>query len=222
LIDRFVKTQPAENVYDALLVPALNYAERDRLEDQLSTDDEQAVVDGTRELMNDGPLASDLVGASTETDETEPTTEAPAPSGRQLRVLGYAANGEGDNLALDMLMRLLGGLPIVFEQRGTRLLAADLIRLVGQQNYDVVCIADLPPSAPSKTRYLVRRLHAAFPELSIVVGRWAPPALADDTMQPLVDAGATHVAATLLDTRHQLAELANRGTKPAPDQANAA
>ena len=139
-----------------------------------------------------------------------------------MRVLGYAANGEGDNLALDMLMRLLGGLPIVFEQRGTRLLAADLIRLVGQQNYDVVCIADLPPSAPSKTRYLVRRLHAAFPELSIVVGRWAPPALADDTMQPLVDAGATHVAATLLDTRRQLAELANRGTKPAPDHANAA
>jgi hypothetical protein len=46
--------------------------------------------------------------------------------------------------------------------------------------------------------------------------------LADDTMQPLVDAGATHVAATLLDTRHQLAELANRGTKPAPDRANAA
>ena len=222
LIDRFVKAQPAENVYDALLVPALNYAERDRLQDQLSPDDEQAVVDGTRELMNDGPLASDLVGASTETDETEPTTEAPAPGGRQLRVLGYAANGEGDNLALDMLMRLLGGLPIVFEQRGTRLLAADLIRLVGQQNYDVVCIADLPPSAPSKTRYLVRRLHAAFPELSILVGRWAPPALADDTMQPLVDAGATHVAATLLDTRHQLAELANRGTKPAPDRANAA
>ena len=35
LIDRFVKAQPAENVYDALLVPALNYAERDRLEDQL-------------------------------------------------------------------------------------------------------------------------------------------------------------------------------------------
>ena len=221
-IDRFVKAQPAENVYDALLVPALNYAERDRLEDQLSTDDEQAVVDGTRDLMNDGPLASDLVGASIETDEAKPTTETPAPRGRQLRVLGYAANGEGDNLALDMLMRLLGGLPIVFEQRGTRLLAADLIRLVGQQNYDVVCIADLPPSAPSKTRYLVRRLHAAFPELSIVVGRWAPPALADDTMQPLVDAGATHVAATLLDTRHQLAELANRGTKPAPDQANAA
>ncbi len=114
--------------------------------------------------MNDGPLAADLVGAS----DREPSRrwKRQRPGGRQLRVLGYAANGEGDNLALDMLMRLLGGLPIVFEQRGTRLLAADLIRLVGQQNYDVVCIADLPPSAPSKTRYLVRRLRAAFPELA--------------------------------------------------------
>jgi hypothetical protein len=137
-------------------------------------------------------------------------------------VLAYAANGGSDAVALEMLTRLLSGLPVVLESGGTRLLASDLIRLVREQNYTVVCIADLPPSPPSKTRYLVRRLRAAFPELRIVVGRWAPPTLADETMQPLVEAGATHVAATLLETRKQLAELAMVGTQPAPDRANAA
>ena len=140
----------------------------------------------------------------------------------RLRVLGYAANGEGDALALEMLSRLLAGLPIALELGGPRLLAADLIALVRDKKYAVVCIADLPPSPPSKTRYLVRRLRAAFPELPIVIGRWAPPALSDETMQPLVDAGASHVSATLLETRRQLSELAHLDIKPGPDRAHAA
>src|SRR3954468_19461974 len=35
VVERFAKGQPAEQVYDALLIPALNYAERDRLENRL-------------------------------------------------------------------------------------------------------------------------------------------------------------------------------------------
>src|SRR4051812_45616717 len=51
VVERFVKAQPVEQVYDSLLVPALNYAERDRLESRLEPDDEQALIDATRELM---------------------------------------------------------------------------------------------------------------------------------------------------------------------------
>ena len=40
-------------MYDALLLPALNYAERDRLEHRLSLDEETAVIDATRELLSD-------------------------------------------------------------------------------------------------------------------------------------------------------------------------
>jgi hypothetical protein len=39
--------------------------------------------------------------------------------------------------------------------------------------------ADLPPSSPSKARYLVKRLRAAVPGANIIVGRWAPPSLGD-------------------------------------------
>ena len=34
-------------MYDTLLLPALNYAERDRLEQRLSLDEETAVIDAT-------------------------------------------------------------------------------------------------------------------------------------------------------------------------------
>ena len=36
LIERYIKTESPRSVYDALLLPALNYAERDRLEQRLS------------------------------------------------------------------------------------------------------------------------------------------------------------------------------------------
>ena len=137
-------------------------------------------------------------------------------------MLGYAANGPGDMVALEMLGRLLNELPIALDSGRTRLLASNLIEIVRTEHYDAVCLVDLPPSPPSKTRYLVKRLRAALPELPILVGRWAPAELADESNQPLLDAGATVVSSTLLETRRHLAELAQRGSKPAPDQAHAA
>ena len=53
LIERHIKTEPPGSVYDALLLPALNYAERDRLEQRLSPDEETAVIEATRELLSD-------------------------------------------------------------------------------------------------------------------------------------------------------------------------
>ena len=51
LIDSHIKTEPPASVYDALLLPALSYAERDRLEHRLSSEEEAAVIDATRELI---------------------------------------------------------------------------------------------------------------------------------------------------------------------------
>ena len=71
----------------------------------------------------------------------------------------------------------------------------------------MICFADLPPSPSSKTRYLVKRLHAALPDVHLAVGRWSPPALADESSQPLLDAGAEHVASKLADSRKYLIGL---------------
>ena len=85
--------------------------------------------------------------------------------------------------------------------------ASELLSLVQEQGFSVVCLADLAPSPSSKTRYLVKRLRAALPELRILVGRWGPSALGDESAQVLRDAGANLVASTLLETRTYLAGL---------------
>ena len=131
-------------------------------------------------------------------------------------MLGYAANGVADELALTMLAQALDDLPIVIEITNTRLLASELVALVRTQGVSVICLADLPPSPPSKSRYLVKRLHAALPDLRIVVGRWGPPALADESTQALRDAGATLVATTLAETRAYLGGLVEIPRIPPP------
>jgi hypothetical protein len=214
LIDRHIKTEPAHTVYDALLLPALNYAERDRLERRLSPDEEAVVIDATRELLADAAESirqfhavpvKEQVGETTRPDPREP-----------LRVLGYATNGVADELALAMLAAVVEDLPVIVERGTTRMLASELVSLVRAQGVSVICLADLPPSPVSKTRYLVKRLRAALPDLRIVVGRWGPPGLRDESTQALRDAGATLVASTLDETRTYLGTLVDIPRLPLP------
>ena len=215
LIEQHIKTEAPRTVYDALLLPALNYAERDRLEQRLSLDEETAVIDATRELLSD---AAELIRRLQ--PEPSPPDDPALPGPREpLRVLGFATNGVADELALEMLGHLLDDLPIVVEIAKGRMLASELVSLVQAQGVSVVCLADLPPSPPSKTRYLVKRLHAALPEVRILVGRWSPRALADDSTQLLRDAGATLVASTLTETRTYLGGLVEIPRVPVPGPA---
>jgi AI-2E family transporter/B12 binding domain len=191
LIDRFVKTNSPDEVYDELLIPALNSAERDRVEGRLSAAEESTVTATTDDLL-------EIL--------TDPRL-APPPSS-SLRVFGYGINGAADQLALRMLDQLLTDAPVTLEIGSVRLLASELVSHIRSEGYPVVCLGDLPPSPYSRTRLLVKRLQAALPDVRIAVGRWASPAFADETTQPLLDAGASHVAHSLLETRKYLAEAA--------------
>ena len=214
LVERHIATHPPRSVYDALLLPALNYAERDRLEARLSLDEEAAVIDATRELLSEAAAAI----RSSEPEPSDPPDVSVPPAPREpLRVLGCAINGAADELALAMLANVVDDLSIVVEITSKRMLASELVALVQTEGVSVVCLADLPPSPLSKTRYLVKRLHAALPDLRIIVGRWAPAALADESSDPLREAGATIVCSTLAETRTYLGGLGEITRLPAPE-----
>jgi predicted PurR-regulated permease PerM len=189
LVDKHMAAEPVDSVFDVVMLPALSYAERDRLEGRLEPDEELAVVEATAELLND-MLDGPRDGAE----------------GR-LPVLGLAADGAPDVLALRMLSRLLRDTPFALEIRERPALTAEILEAVQQGHYRAICIADIPPSAPSRSRVLTRRLRALAPDLPILIGRWAPESLADDSNDALAKAGATHVAARLLDTRTELERL---------------
>jgi hypothetical protein len=127
-----------------------------------------------------------------------------------------------DEVALAMLAHLIDDLPIAMEITAARMQAVELVSLVSDRKFSVVCFADLPPSSSSKTRYLVRRLRSTLPELRIAVGRWAPPALADESSQTLLDAGADHVASLLIESRNYFGGLLEMPRLPISGTADAA
>lgn len=209
LIERHLSEHPAESVYDAVILPALNYAERDRIEGRLSADEEQALMAATRELLAD--VAGRIGGwEAARADDT----------GR-IPVLGFAAHGEADVLALRMFADLLEHSPFALDVQEGAVLSSEVLEALKRGRYRAVCIGDLPPNPFSKSRYLAKRLRAMVPDLPVMVGRWAPPALADDTVDALLAAGATHVEATLLESRESLARLLPilEGEKPSTDAA---
>jgi hypothetical protein len=196
IVERHAEEDSAESVYDAILIPALTFAERDRIEGRLAPEEERAVIEATRELLAELPR-----GQRDAPDSDEPVAEP-------IRVLGVPANGESDAVALRMLADLLGDAPFSIDEKPGNLLTSEIVELMqAEPPYRAVCIVDLPPSAPVKSRAIAKRLHASDPDLPILVGRWAPPELADGSEDALRAAGATHVAATLIETRDQLAAL---------------
>jgi predicted PurR-regulated permease PerM len=203
LIERFVKTESPEKVYDAMLVPALNYAERDQLSGRLTAEEEGALVETTGEMLT-------MLAENSNTPLAPPVTDG------QLRVLGYATGGAPDELALRMLGQLVRDLPITLDIASTRTMASEFVTRVRNDQYRVVCIADLPPSEVSKTRYLIKKLRAAVPDVRITVGRWAPAELTDEGVETLTEAGASHVTSTLIETRNYLSEAAHVEILKAP------
>jgi predicted PurR-regulated permease PerM len=206
LIEEHVAEHPGETVYDALLLPALTYAERDRAEGRLTAEEERGIVDATRELIGD---------AETSRRARWPD---PAPSDaaatERVTLLGLAAHTEVDRLALEMLAKLLEGTPFVLEIASAHALSSDAVAMLGEGRHAAVCIAALPPSSPSKARYLVKRLRAAVPTAKIIVGRWAPLSLADEHTAPILGAGAAYVSTSLLETREQLYQLMPMLSRP--------
>ena len=201
LLEQHVQTEAADSLYDKLILPALNYAERDRTARRLSLEEEHAVVKGARELLDDAErLMIESGGVIPEDDNGGER----ALSAEPIEVLGWPAHGEADELALRLFAQLLDRSPFTLEILTTPTLVSEVVRAVLEHGCPAVCIADLPPSRPSRSRYLVKRLRAAAPDLKILVGRWAPPSLADENVEALREAGANYVGSTLLETRAEL------------------
>ena len=213
IIEEQVNNPDSASPFDALLLPALNYAERDRMLGRLSAEEEAVVVELTRDLIAETRSLLDKSAALTSDTER---SAVPEPVVAKVPVLAYGTNSEADMLALRMLEHVVRDVPVSLELSSGRMLASEMVSAVQDHHYRIVCIADLPPSPPSKTRYLIRKLRAANPDLKILVGRWAPPDLVDEDVAPLRDAGADFIGTTLQETREHLRQLMQVSAVVAP------
>jgi predicted PurR-regulated permease PerM len=199
------KASSPEQVYDDFLVPALNYAKRDRERDDLTEADEQFIVQATREILEDLGERREAAAQDKEAIHAEDQANASAPI--RLHILACPARDQADQLALEMLRQLLDPAKWVVEVAAIETLTADLVGQVAAQTPALVCIGALPPGGLAHARYLCKKLRARFPEVKIIVGRWGLTGGVEANREQFQDAGADLTATTMLETRSQLNSL---------------
>ena len=205
IVEEHLKSHPAEQIYDDVLVPALNYVRRDRELRRLTEDVEQFVFRATREILDDlnslktesSLKVSDSLKAAT-IDENSLVSLPKVP------ILGCPAQDEADELALLMFRQLLDGTNYDVEIMSDAMLTAEVVALIGEKNPAMICIAAVSPGGLSQTRYLCKRLRARFPNLKIAVGRWGT---GSEDSNSILLAGADKVGTTMIETCEQMIQL---------------
>ena len=195
IVTTYVREHAPEQVYDGLLLPALAHVRSARDQDELSDGDERFVLDTMQWILDDLGASAPPVSAD---------AGAFQPVRTRVRIAACAARDELDQLSLTMLSQLLDPARWEVEVVTATLLASELSVFVEEHRPAVVCLGSLPPGGLAHTRYLCKRLRGRFPGLKIIVGRWIEASAADPERDPLHDAGADKIAATLLHVRDQL------------------
>jgi predicted PurR-regulated permease PerM len=192
IVREYLEAHPVDRLYDEVLAPALGLVRRGRKRGELRPDDEQFILQATREVL----ASLDGGGAS-----------APPPSdGDRVIVLGVPGSDEVEEVMLLMLRNLVrtAGLDILVTSGG---LSAGLGSLVQQKQPAVVFVASLAPGGLTQARYLCRRLRSQFPAIPIGVGRLGPRQGTEKARKFLLAAGAAWVATTLREAASQLAHI---------------
>jgi len=215
IVEEQLQTHSVEHVFDEVLIPALHYAKRDRRLGILTNDEQEFIYKSMREIIERIDLPS-----------THPTSLIDAPAGDastvtvrvdKIRILAWPAHDEGDAIALLMLQQLLD--PTRYEMEistaGKRL--SEILQQAEQKTPALFCIGFIPPGGLSASRHVSKLLRARLPELSIVVGHWGLHEKITNDREALLVAGATHVAATLIETRDQITQALHPHVKFQPD-----
>jgi predicted PurR-regulated permease PerM len=196
ILEKHLEDHSIAETYDNVLVPALNYARRDRAFGKLGEDDQQFIYQATREILDDlNGLKPGAFSSSGVTARIKNTSPLPAS---RFRIVGCPARDDTDELALLMFRQLLDPARYKLTIMSDETLASEVINRIAEQSPALVCIASLPPGGLAQTRYLCKRLRKRFPDLKIIVGRWGNRSEHDDNS--LLAAGADHVETTISET----------------------
>jgi hypothetical protein len=186
ILERRLRETSLEAVADEILLPALINLRRDRAAERLDGEDQQFVVSAVRDIVEQ------VAGAA----GNGATPEA--------RVLGCPARDEVDAAALELLRRVLAADRCAMVVLPAGLLSAEAVDRVTGHGPGVVVVGSVTPGGLAQTRYLLKRLRAARPELAVLVARWGAVGEPDPSLTGL---GVDRTATTLDEARNQILAL---------------
>ena len=189
---------PALASYDAVVVPALMLARKDRETDAITADEETAMFDTTAAIVTAAAVPPKPAAA---TPEAAAEAEAAQTALVALPVVvGVPAHHRVEELPL---MMLAAGLPPM----GQRMVAltAHQLPVEAEQAVDeykalAVVVSIVPPGGMPQAVYLINRLRQKYPKLAIVAAYFGKARSFDELLVKLRKAGATYVTTSLVQT----------------------
>ena len=206
IVEEYLKTHPMEQIYDEVLIPALNDVKRDFDFGKLEQGNQQFVFGATRsileELHNLKPKPSANATTSAESTTVDADHSAASP---KVRIVGCPVRDEADELALLMCRQLLTPIRYEMEVLADEALTSEVVDQVAEKCPALICIVSLPPGGLAQTRYLCKRLRVRFPDTKILVGRLGTQTA--NHQEVLLAAGADKVATTMIELRDQVVQV---------------
>ena len=198
LVETMREKRGATALFDDILIPSLQLAERERHGDELADERATVVYDAFRSFVIESQGEHAV-------EETEPA-----------RVLCVAADDLADQLSAIMVAQILrrSDLPADVMEEGFT--ASKLIERVAVDKPKVVLVSALPPAATIQARDRCRKLRQLFPKLPIVVGYWvgSEDPLDDKALRRLRDAGASDIVFSLGEAAERCRSLVGVDSRP--------
>ncbi len=209
IAEEYLEEHSLPELYDDVLLPALESAETDRSDEMLSVKRYDRIVSCMNELIdsvNDkishtkNEEAKALRETGVEKPVLEPVAaeivEQPLP---QRNVVCVPVNDQTDEMAAQMLRHLLAGKPynVLVLTPGT--LAGEVVDAIREWKADVIVLSSVPPFAVTHTRYLAKRLSAEFPDAKLYAGLWRGEKTMEKADQRLKVVGVEHIYTSLTE-----------------------
>ena len=197
LADAYCKEHSRVELYDSVLIPALNLAERDRHRNILDRATEEFMFQSLKELMEELGDAQEkqLYPGANGYNPTAAGTGLPGVS-----IVCLPARDVADEITAAMFTQLaeLAGYPARSLAVGTP--SSEICELISQQDNTLICVSALPPFSVMNARSICAKLRARFPKLEIIAGLWTPSADSGKTEERVRAIFANRVPVTVATT----------------------
>ena len=170
IVHRFLRDRPLVELYDSVLIPALNLAEQDRHKGAIDTAREDFLFLSINELIAE---LSEYQPAHDSTEAQQTAVDAGPEERPRARILCIPASDRADEVTAAMLAQLL-------EQSGQTTLCLpiahaslmEMLALIDIRPDDVICISSLPPYAFQPARTMCKLIRERYPKIKLVIGVW--------------------------------------------------
>lgn len=171
VLEEQLKDKTLEELYSAVLIPALSLAEQDRHRNELDEETQNFIYQSTREIVEELAEADAAQKSEGTTEAFSEISRSESDETSSVDVVCIPARDEADDVVAMLLAQLL-------ERKGRRAQSiligttAEMLSQVAELNPGVVCISALPPFAMQHTRSLYAKLRTQSPDLFIAVCLW--------------------------------------------------